>query len=121
MGSWGKFTPIMCIRCCEESWINTVDWLCLDCQNDFFARKMIRSIVLQPLFRSGRFPYSFMRMVIGYVHWQHATSEFKRRYLLEVLFSSGSIFWRFTYFYNAFCGNISQPEDVVDCVIAFVV
>ena len=121
MGSWGKFTPIMCIRCCEESWINSVDGPCLNCQNDFFERKMIRSTVLQHLFRSGRLPYSLVRMVISYVHWQNATSEFKRRYMLEMLLSSGSVFRRFTYFYIAFCGSISQHEDVVARVIAFVV
>ena len=93
MGSWGVcFAPITCLRCGSEFWINPDDSPCLDCENEIFTQKMSRSIVLLHLIRSDRLPDSLVRTLISYVQWNDAKAVFRKRYLWEMLLSSGSIF-----------------------------
>ena len=122
MGSWGMcFEPFTCLRCGNGCWINPVDSPCLNCENDLFAQKMSRSIVLQHLIRSGHLPNSLVRTLISYVQWNDAKAVFRKRYLWAMLLSSDSVCRQLTYFHNRNLGNLSQYEDVIDRVLAFVI
>ena len=81
---------------------------------------MSRSIVLLHLIRSGRLPDPLVQTLISYVQWNDAQAVFRKRYVWEMLLSSGSIFRQFTYFHNGSLGNISQYENNLDHVLAFV-
>ena len=81
---------------------------------------MNRSIVFLHLIRSGRLPDPLVRTLISYIQWNDAKVVFRKRYLWEML-SSGSIFRHLTYFHNGSLGNMSQYEDILDHVLAFVI
>ena len=82
---------------------------------------MSRSIVLLHLIRSGRLPDPLVQTLISYVQWNDAKVVFRKRYLWEMLLSSGYIFKQLTYFHNGSLGNISQYENIFDRVRAFVI
>ena len=82
---------------------------------------MSRSIVLLHLIRSGRLPDPLVQTLISYVQWNDAKDVFRKKYLWEMLLSSGSIFRQLTYFHIGSLCNISQYEDILDHVLAFVI
>ena len=90
--------------------------------NDMAAT--MASIVFKHLFETLNLPDTFGQELVRYLQPMHdALANFRGQYLRKMLMGppyAPSKFRLLTYYGNGMAGNISDTEDIIDRVIAFV-
>ena len=131
MGSLAHmFERFVCHTCGDSSFINdTWNHQCPDCTNRQRVCEVGNSVQFQTMRRVQHLPLDVIPVIVSlFVEKLDGNAMFRSRYLRKMLvgpppslFESISTFRSFTYWGNGSEGNISETEDIIDRIIAYVV